>query len=323
MIRGSAFIGLLLNTITAFAADTSALELLQQMANSLQNLNYRGTVIYSNGHNMESLQVFHQSGPQGERERLVHLSGEPREVLRSNDVVTCYMPEVRSVMVGQQSFGATLINRINGNAEDYKAYYRFKLAGEDRVAGKAVRKIEILPNDKLRYGYRLWLAKDNAMLLKSELLGSNGKVLEQFMFAEIDIVKNIPEALLKPSINGESFTWHKVSAKQQDKHATVHTQWRLARLPKGFTVSESSHRSMPNSEKGADHIVVSDGLASISVYIEDFGVESQGVIGATNFGAVNIFGKLLGEHHQVTVVGDVPASTVKLVADAVQGINND
>jgi len=314
VIRGSALIGLLLNTTTAFAADASALGLLQQMAASLQNLNYRGTVVYSYGRNMESVQVFHQSGPKGERERLVHLSGERREVLRKNDVVTCYMPDLRSVMVGQQSFGATLINRINVDTGNYQGYYRFKKVGDGRVADKAVRKIEILPKDQFRYGYRLWLDKDNSLLLKSELLDIDGKVLEQFMFVQIDVVNKIPDEMLKPSINGESFSWHKASA---ERDVGTPSGWRLTRLPVGFTVSESGHRSMPNSEAGAEHIVVSDGLASISVYIEDFGVESQGIIGPTQFGAVNIYGKIVHDH-QVTVVGDVPAPTVKMVADSVQ-----
>jgi len=300
---------------TATAADLSAIDYLQKMTSALQSLNYRGTMVYNSGAKVESMQVFHKSGPSGELERLIHLSGQPREVLRKNDVVTCYMPDIRSVMVGKRSFAPSFSNQFALNSSSGVSFYTVQLNGEGRVAGKFARRLLISPKDGYRYGYRLWLDKDTSLLLKSELLDARGKTLEQVMFAEVEVVNNIPDAMLNTSINSDSFTWHRGSANNTANDSSS-LRWRLVGLPQGFTLSEFGHRDLPNSDSGADHLVVSDGLATVSVYIEIFGVDSQSVIGATQFGALNVYGKILGDH-KITVVGEVPELTVKMIADAV------
>lgn len=296
------------------AADSTALQYLQRMNHALRSLNYHGTLVYSSGSTVDSMLLFHKVSAAGEQERLVHLSGEPREVLRKNDVVTCYLPENRSVLVGKRSVGSAFKTRFNINHPQFSPNYDLLVEGTGRVAGKIALILRIFPKDRYRYGYRLWLDKDNYLLLKSALLDPSGKVLEQAMFAKVEVVNNIPDAMLKSSIDGERFTWHRSETTQQSKLAT-HNDWRLQKLPSGFSVSESDHRDMPNSDSGADHLVVSDGLASVSVYIENFGVGSQSVIGAKRFGALNVYGKILDDH-KVTVVGAVPAMTAKIIADA-------
>jgi len=313
VIRGIAVIGLLMHLASSAAADSTALQYLQRMNHALKSLNYHGTVVYSSGSTVDSMQVFHKVSPSGEQERLIHLSGEPREVLRTNDVVTCYMPEVRSVMVGKRSLGTAFSARFNVNHPLFSPNYDLVVEGSDRVAGKSTLVLRILAKDHYRYGYRLWLDKDNFLLLKSALLDPAGNVLEQAMFAKLEVVSNIPDAMLKSSFHGESFTWHR-SNNSQEASAT-HNTWQLLNLPSGFVLSEADHRDMPNSENGADHLVVSDGLASVSVYIETFGVGSQSVVGAKQFGALNVYGRILDDH-KVTVVGEVPAMTAKMIAEA-------
>lgn len=315
MIRSAVAFSLLINTTSLLADDLGAFDYLQQMTKAVQSLNYSGTMIYNAGNQVESMQIFHKSGPGGERERLIHLSGQPREVLRNNDIVTCYMPEIRSVTESRLSLGPTFANRFADNNPAIAANYSVKLNGEGRVAGMYARQLLITPKDNYRYGYRLWLAKDNSLLLKSELLDANGNTLEQVMFAQVEVVNTISEELLKTSIDSENFTWHR-GANGDKKSDAESLPWRLITLPKGFQLTQSGHRNMQNSQNGADHLVVSDGLASVSVYIEAFGVDSQSIIGHSQFGALNVYGKILDDH-KITVVGDVPETTVRIIADAV------
>ena len=136
------------------------------------------------------------------------------------------------------------------------------------------------------------------------------------MFTQIEIVDHIPETMLKPAVSGESFTWHGDEDKS-DKKLDVDKAWQVVNLPNGFVISARYIQQMPNSKQPAEHVVISDGLASVSVYIERFNAESQSFVGASRMGAVNIFGSV-HEDHQVTVVGEVPMPTVEMIAQSIR-----
>ncbi len=304
--------------ITALAVDAqlSAIDYIGKMGLALQTLNYHGSLVYINDGRVESLQLIHKNDGQSESERLVHLSGEPREVIRKNDVVTCYLPDSKSVVVGQRRFNNHLFAKLTVNLNQFAPNYSFVTGGSDRIAGKNARIIEINPKDPYRYGYRLWIDETSNLLLKSELVNSQGEVLEQMMFTQIEIVDDIPEAMLKPAVSGDSFTWHGDEDKS-GKGLDVDRAWQVANLPSGFMISARFKQQMPNSSQPAEHVIISDGLASVSVYIEPFNAENKSFVGASRRGAVNIFGSV-HENYQVTVVGDVPLPTVEMIAQSIR-----
>ena len=88
-------------------------------------------------------------------------------------------------------------------------------------------------------------------------------------------------------------------------------------MPNGFALTGHFKQPMPNSDAPADHMVISDGLASISIYIENNNRESQGFVGASSMGAINIFSSII-EDHKITVVGEVPELTVQMIAKSLQ-----
>lgn len=317
MIRFASFLAVFV-PISAWAVDAqlSAVEYVGKMGQALQTLNYHGSLVYINDGRVESMQLIHKNDGKGEFERLVHLSGEPREVIRKNDVVTCYLPDSQSVLVGQRRFNNHLFAKLTANLEQFAPNYSFTKAGNNRVAGRNTRIIAIDPKDAYRYGYRLWLEEASNLLLKSELISSQGEVLEQMMFTQIEIVDSIPDAMLKPAVSGESFTWHGADDKSENTR-DVDRSWQVANMPSGFMISARYKQQMPNSSQPAEHVIISDGLASVSVYIEPFNAESQSFVGASRMGAVNIFGSV-HEDHQVTVVGEVPMPTVEMIAQSIR-----
>ena len=317
MIRFASLLAVVV-PISAWAADAqlSAVEYIGKMGHALQTLNYHGSLVYINDGRVESMQLIHKSDGQGEFERLVHLSGEPREVIRNNDVVTCYLPDSQSVLVGQRRFNNHLFSKLTTNLEQFAPNYSFIKAGSNRVAGRNTHIIEINPKDPYRYGYRLWLEEASNLLLKSELVSSQGEVLEQMMFTQIEIVDYIPDEMLKPAVAGESFTWHGEEHKNANAQ-DIDRSWQVANMPSGFMISARYKQQMPNSKQPAEHVIISDGLASVSVYIEPFNAESQSFVGASRMGAVNIFGSVQ-EDHQVTVVGEVPMTTVEMIAQSIR-----
>lgn len=303
---------------------------LMRMQSALQTTNYHGTMVYLQGDQIQSMQVIHKVDENGEHERLFNLNGAAREVIRKKDVVTCYMPGSKMVTVGKRHSGGNLLSKLAENDfGNLQNNYYFEFEAEDRVAGLNTQRILIKPKDAFRYGYRLWVGNKNSLLLKSNLLDGSGDVLEQMMFADISIVDNIPAVMLEPVSSGEGFTWFEHESPENNAQM-IDSHWQVNSMPDGFSVTARYRHRMPNSQEPAEHWVVSDGLASISIYIEKMPEQQsesqQAFEGVSHMGAVNAFGALVftkregaqqATTHQVTVIGEAPANTVEMIGRSV------
>jgi sigma-E factor negative regulatory protein RseB len=298
------------------SSSTTALTLLDKMGRALKTLNYHGNLVYMHDGLVESLKLIHKKDKSGEFQRLVHLNGGAREIIRTNDVVTCYMPDSQSVYVEKRRFNNHLLARLSKNFKEFTDYYGFFVEGKDRVAGRKATIIAIKPKDSYRYGYRFSVDNDNGLLLKSDLLAADGKLLEQLMFVDLTVVDMIPDEMLKPAVNGESYTWHNGRNAKQAPGQGTHGQWQIKHMPAGFTLKGRFKQKMPNQTKPVDYMVVSDGLASVSVYVEKVAEDNKGLMGESKMGAVNIYSSQLDDHH-VTVVGEVPPQTVQMIAESI------
>ena len=308
---------LLLAASTPAAAAETAREWLDEMSSALQTLDYDGTFVYLHDGKLEAMRIFHQVAAGGERERLVSLTGSAREVLRDDKVVTCIMPDNKSVMVGQsrprQPF--PVVPRDLGSVSHH---YLLEDMGEDRMAGYVTRVIAITPKDNYRYGYRFWIDTNTRMLLKSDLTGAGSEPIEQVMFTRLGIGADISDAELEPSLTGEGYSWHRQEDVRQDRVVDPgKPDWRVARLPAGFALTHFQHKRMRQDGAAAEHMVYSDGLATVSVYVEQLSAPADVFNGLSTMGAVNAYGLLL-DGHQVTVVGEVPAVTVEMIAHSVE-----
>ena len=304
----------------AFAAgDTSpqsARQWLDSMSSALQVLDYDGTFVYLHDNRLEAMRIVHQASPGGEKERLIALTGSAREVLRDEKVVTCIMPDNKSVMVGQ-SRPRQPFPDVPEDLDSLSPYYQLRDAGEDRIAGRMTRVIDITPRDKFRYGYRFWIDKTNFMLLKFELKGVDGTAIEQFMFTGLKVGEGISPATLEPSLTGEGYNWFRQESGSKDPDVDpVQPDWIVTLLPAGFKMTDSQRRRVRQGGEHAEHMVFTDGLATLSVYVEKVMANETAFTGLSNMGAMNAFGSVLGDY-QVTVVGEVPAATVQSVARSV------
>lgn len=307
---------LLAASLPAAAAET-ARQWLDEMSSALQTLDYDGTFVYLHDGKLEAMRIIHQVDAGGERERLVSLTGSAREVLRDDKSVTCIMPDNKSVMVGQsrprQPF--PVVPRDLGSVSHH---YLLEDLGDDRMAGYTTRVIAITPKDNYRYGYRFWIDKNTRMLLKSDLTGADSEPIEQVMFTRLGIGAEISDAELEPSLTGEGYSWHRQEDVRQDPVADPgKPAWRVARLPAGFELTHFQHKRMRQEGAAAEHMVYSDGLATVSVYVERLTASAEALQGLSTMGAVNAYGLLL-DGHQVMVVGEVPPVTVEMMARSVE-----
>lgn len=305
-------------------ADEAVRGWLDRMSHALNNLDYQGTFIYQHDGQLETLRVVHIVNDEGEHERLYSLNGTPREVIRTPDSVRCILPEDGSVVLDRQLTRNLFPALPPTQVGDLESYYRFQLIGMDRVAGLHTRVIGIEPKDRYRYGYRLWLETDTGMLLRSELVDHSGSAIEQVMFTSINLGDPIPMTALNSQVTdykvqfGPKPPTPSVQVRERRKVNTSrrNLEWSISDLPPGFHLK--SHGLETVSQEGlAEHMVFTDGLASVSVYVEatEHGGD-KAPEGVSNMGAINAFSRKV-DKHRVTVVGEVPTLTVRSIAQAV------
>lgn len=312
--RGGALALALLASALALADEVR--DWLRDMSEAAQNLNYRGTFVYLHNGQIGAMRIFHRAAADGEQERLVALTGEAREVLRDQEHVTCILPKSKSVMVDRsvprKPFPASLPRDLGALDDNYE----FLSLGEDRISGLPSRRVEIRPRDAYRYGYRLWLERDSKLLLRSDLIDTGGQPVEQMMFTEVEIVDSLDDRDLEPMLRGEDYTWvgHRNGGEEDDADGeTVNGgDWAAAWLPPGFMLAQRSRHPMPSDLAEVEHLVFTDGLATVSVYVEPETPDKEPLSGHSSMGAVNAHGSRSGDY-RITVVGEVPRTTVERI----------
>jgi sigma-E factor negative regulatory protein RseB len=305
--------------LTNAANNDEAITMLERMTEAAKDLTYEGVFAYQSGKNLQSIRIYHRADARGELERLISLNGAAREVIRSNDMVTCINPEVRQVNVSRRPLGRGFPSDLPRRLSSATPFYDVELGDMDRIAGRKAQELVIKPLDQYRYGYRLWVDADTHLLLKSELVGNDGDVLETFAFSSLNTDVHIPEHKFQPQMSGEEMTWHRSEPEKPLNIATQSQQlvWRAQWLSEGF--AQVAYQTRLRASNGADveQRVYSDGLSSVSVFIEKIRARHNHLHGGSHVGAINAFGTVMHAHF-VTVVGEVPAQTVEKIG---QNIN--
>lgn len=298
---------------------------LRKVQSAAQKLNYSGTFVYQQANQMRTSRITHLLEGRNEIEKLEILDGKPREFVRNNDQVICYVPEARTLLIEKRMAPEVFPAILATSPEQIGEFYNVRKGEAGRVAGQDCQSIILEPKDKLRYGYRLWVDKSSGLLLRAQTLNEQNEVVEQISFTQISI-GNIDRNRAKPSYTNTS-GWHVENAVMQQANLSG---WTVKSLPSGFKkirevkrlVSDtiqpsaaSGQASIQPQQREVAQMVFSDGLAAISVFIEP-GTQSR-TEGSMQQGAMNIIGKRYGDFW-LTIVGEVPAAAIRQVANSIE-----
>lgn len=291
----------------------AAHEWLERMMRATETLNYDATFVYRNGDLMESMRIIHRFDEgSGERERLISLTGTAREVLRDSRRVTCFLPDDKTVVVARSRKRGLRSSPFFLPEEGFAKNYRLTTGAGERVAGRDTQRVVVEPRDEFRYGYRLSLDRDTGLLLKSELVGDGGAALEQIVYTNLDTPAAIPDRLLEPAVSGQGFRWYR-SDEASTPASDAPAGWSVNWLPEGFVLTERQDRDpRAAGREPVEHLVYTDGLAMVSVFIEHLDSVGDRLEGLSKMGAVSAFGRMVDDY-QVTVVGEVPTRTVESI----------
>jgi len=308
---------LVLALAVPFAAAADANALLARMKQASQSLNYDGIFVYQRGDRLDSLRIVHKVNKGRVHERLISLNGAPREIVRSDREIRCYLPDEDAVLVEhRRAEGRIFPALLPESLSSLKESYRIRVGKEGRVAGRRTRVVLIKPRDEYRYGYQLWSDKESGLLLKAGLVNEQGALVEQYMFTQISIGQPIPESELKAQTPASKLKRPPPEPMENDTATQV---WEAGEIPNGFSLTARMRRVQKDSRPPLEHLVYSDGLAMVSVFIEPLGEPEQdeALAGVTRVGAVHVYGRTL-DGHRITVMGEVPAATVSLIGDSLR-----
>ena len=285
-------------------------------------MNYVGTFVYRNGSTLQSMRIIHRADESGGRERLVALSGAAREVIRDGQRVICILPDDRTVVVTRQRPGRLSPSTVFGSevAMDPNVGNLYSLSsdGTERIADREAIVMDVRPRDRFRYGFRLAVDRESGLLLKSELRDGGGMVLEQIVYTHLELPRTIPDEALEPGISDAGFTRYDVAdtGSAGNGSASSAEEWTIGWLPAGFRMTDKSFDPIRTGHNPVDHRVYSDGLASLSIFIERGVGAGDRLEGRSSVGAFNAFGRVVDEY-QISVVGEVPGITVEKIAASV------
>ena len=284
-------------------ADTEALAWLDKMSRGLQQTNYHGVVTFQRGDDMQAMQVSHSVVDGLDTERLTELTGQGAEVVRVNHPLECVHPGHRLLQVGMD---------IKAGRCGVAEYYRFSVVPGELVAGRKAVQIRIEPRDMYRYGYIMELDRETGLLLKSQTVGRGKKILEKFQFASISYAPDTGSS-------GEAALVHVAEHPHPDAGPppeNIAEAWTVKWLPQGFTSTEG-----PALHSGRR--TYTDGLAVFSVFLERLSGEIRPGEGTIRTGGTTSFTRgmhLAGQSVLVTVIGEVPLNTARMVADSIKGV---
>ena len=294
-------------------AEGDAISWLERMSRAVHKLNYVGDFVYMQEGRLEAMRLVHAVDEAGERERLVSLSGASREVIREHGQVTCYLPQKEALVADHPEVPPGFPLNLPTHWEQLRSVYDFKMVGASRVAGQRAEQVAIVPRDTFRYGQNYWIAADSGLLLRADIVDQQGEVVEQLEFTSLEVLQQVAPAMLQPQAGSEAVTLP--ARASADTAQAAHLHWHVASLPAGFELELQRQHALDDEGVAVEHLVYSDGLASVSVFIEPRQEGDKASGGMSQRGSVNAYTRIMSGQ-RVTVLGEVPMATVKQIGES-------
>ena len=293
---------------------------LMRLHETSKQRSYIGTYVVSSGGQMQSAKIWHVYEGAHQVERVDSLTGAPRSTFRHNDKVVTFMPDRKIVRNEKRETAASFPQLVQSADNRIAEFYKLKTEGVERVAGLESDVVLLVPRDALRFGYRVWTEQKKGLIVKLQTLDSEGRVLEQAAFSELQLDAPVKMEKLMHMMG-------KVDGYRVEQHTRVKTTasaqgWKLAMPVPGFTPM-NCYKRPPTGASGATAAddtmqwIFSDGLTSVSLFVEPFDRQKHAKASASAVGATHTITRQLGSYW-LTALGEVPMSTLKQFASGLE-----
>jgi len=287
---------------------------LQKIANAARDLTYRGIFVYQYGDRTEASRITHFVDRTGEFEKLETLDGPRREIIRNSGEIVTFYAETQVVKRERRTARKLFPALLPEQLASLTAHYDVRMGGQARIAGYDAQAVILQPRDEYRYGHKLWAEVNTGLLLKARMLNEKGQLVEQFYFTEVAINAPLTRDAVKPTFALPPPDPRRGAG--SEAAAPADTGWTVRNQPAGFRKIMEMHRRKQSGEGQVAHLVFSDGLAAVSVFIEPMPPSRNVPEGLSQQGAVNIYTRPMSDQ-LVTALGETPSITVMQIANSV------
>jgi sigma-E factor negative regulatory protein RseB len=301
------FAGLL--ALSGAARADAVLDWLNRAAAAAKQQNYSGIYVYHQGEHVEVLRVLHRLDASGEQEKVEVLDGPPRQFLRINNDVYCHLQDGKNVRLERNTSRRFFPALLPADPASLLDYYEVKLGGSERVAGRPCQVVTLEPRDGYRYAYNLWLDKQTGLPLKSRIVNSNGGVVSMFVFSEIQIGKAPDSQLFRNDLKGKLI-------QKASLDMPVDIAWSVT-PPPGYAQVQTAVRPLPGKKMPVTHLIFSDGLSVLSLFVEPVDPGVQRLRGLSAEGAIGAYAREV-DGYSVTTMGEVPSMALIETGNSVQ-----
>lgn len=304
---------LILGLAGAAGADLAPHALLDRLNEAVRQLDYEGRFVVQSGDRMDAMYIVHRASGGAENERVVTLTGTPREIIRNGQALCLVSGSDKRVNVGRRAHDRSFSPLRGVSAEELLGTYEMRLLEPGRVAGRSAHQILVAPRDDLRFGYRLFLDKESALPLRSMMLDADGRVISQMMFVELRVNEGITP------IEKDLAVMELAKPDEMPPVSNVRLAppaWDFGEIPPGFQMNVHRRRPLAAGDGEREHFIFSDGLASVSVYVQP-AVDGSELAGLSQLGSARAVGRAL-DGHEVVVVGEVPVKTLEWFAQSIR-----
>ncbi len=293
--------------------------LLQRMSDAAKTLNYSGVFIHTNADTTATSRITHLYDRGDEWEKIESIDGPRQETIRRNDEMYCFQPDSKTVRVDRRMTGKFFPSLVNATPEIVLANYRIRLGKVERIGGHDCQWVILEPKDALRFLQKLCAEVQTGLLMRAKTLNERGQIVEQFSFTQLVMgkaaLRDSGLGHIKSRLAQKDPGWQTDDAARKSvKHGD--TGWWVPSPPTGFRLVTEMKRTMPGKADAVSHLVFSDGIAAISVFVEPLGVKTTGFSRAVEDGMVSYAMRSVS-NHQVTVIGEVPVGTAQSLANSV------
>ena len=281
---------------------------------------YIGTYVVSSGGQMHSAKIWYVCEGTQQIERVESLTGAPRSSFRHNDKMVTFLPEQKVVRSEQRGVSSSFPELVQSADNRIAEFYKLKPEGVERIAGLESNVVVLVPKDTLRFGYRVWTEQKKGLIVKLQTLDADGRVLEQAAFSELLLDAPVKMDKLLQMMG-------KVDGYRVEESALVKTTasaegWRQLAPVAGFKPMSCYKRPTAGGPAGAAgdepmQWVFSDGLASVSLFVEQFDRTRHSKESAMSMGATHTITRQMGGYW-LTAMGEVPMDTLKQFANGLE-----
>jgi len=303
-------------TLNARAAtDEEMWQTLQKSAVAAHTLSYQGIFVCQSEQHSQSVRIKHLYNGQHEFAHNVVLDGTPREMLSQGGDLVIYNQKNERIVIGKRRGQNMFPAILPTNLDAIKASYSLRAGETERVADRQAQMLFLDPKDNLRYGYRFWIDSEYGLLLKSVMVNSQNKIMSSIAFNQLGLINNVNLDWFQPKIDtNKSYVMEDEMPVIIDNNASPH--WILKELPAGYHKVDQMIRMVHGKSLPVTHLVFSDGLASVSLFIKPIKKGVKPRVGHSTVGNTSVHSSVAGAL-QVTALGEVPKATVAQIANAV------